>query len=97
MTERDLDQRMEQWTGRSEGRTERGLTSWTGRLTSAWEEGPFSAGFAGASPCRRRRPALGRLSPAEKTNSGAGLLVRFGRNRSGSGELLSPQLFRRKP
>ncbi len=98
MTERDLDQRMEQWTGWLEGRIEKGADQLDRRLTSAWEE----------------RPVFRRLCRGLSLAAGAGLLwgaCHLLRNKhparafwcglAGTAavlwELLSPQLFRRKP
>ena len=98
MTERELDQRIEQWAGQLEERLERGAGRFERGLMTAWEE----------------RPAFRRLCRGLSLAAGAGLLggafhlLHAGRRAwalwcalAGTAailwELVSPLLFRRKP
>ena len=98
MTERELDQRIEQWAGQLEERLERGAGRFERGLTTAWE----------GSPTFRRLCRGLSLTAGAGLLGGAFHLLHTGRRAwalwcalAGTAailwELVSPLLFRRKP
>lgn len=92
MTERELDQKIEQWAGQLEERLERGAGRFERDLTTAWEERPaFRRLCRGLSLAAGAGLLGGRLPPAAHRTPGVGPVVRPGRNRGHPvGARLSP-------
>ena len=90
MTERELDQRIEQWAGQLEERLERGAGRFERGLTTAWEERP-----AFRRLCRGLSLAAGHLLHAGRR--AWALWCALAGTAAILWELVSPLLFRRKP
>lgn len=98
MTERELDQKIEQWAGQLEERLERGAGRFERGLTTAWEERPaFRAALPGALPGGGAGLLGGACHLLHAGRRAWALWCALAGTAAILWELVSPLLFMRKP